>query len=299
MDIEKLLSTADAFLRTVHLVEDHFDLQPQKQHLATFINFRDIQQMRADFVRELVGMLVPYVYSPQKQSELIEALRGEGRTDASAHRALFVRARKKFRPKHVQGQLAELILSILLQHRFRAAPLVRKASITTNPNMERNGADAIHIAGKPGKYLLYIGEAKTYNRASGSLQSAFKDAVQDVVHKHYSNYANELDLYTFEDFIPPELEALARDFLAGKEVDAEVHLVCIVCYNQDHVPTGRSRRDRIKSVIDFLKTETKAIKMETALAGVDADVIPRLNYIIFPIQEMTKLIEEFSEELGG
>jgi hypothetical protein len=299
MDIEKLLTTADAFLRTVHLVEDHFDLEPRKQHLATVINYRDLQEMRAEFVRELVCLLVPYVYSPTKQAELIAILRAEGRDESAAHRNLFVRARKKFRPKHVQGQLSELILSILLQHRFKAAPLVRKAPITTNPNMERNGADAIHIAGTPSKYVLYIGEAKTYKRANGSLHIALKDAVQDVVHKHYSNYANELDLYTFEDFIPPELETLARAFLDGRDVEAEVHLVCIVCYNQDYKPTGQSKSERLKSTIDYLRIETSKFKKATVLAGVDADLVPRINYILFPVQELDTLIEAFAEELGG
>lgn len=50
----------------------------------------------------------------------------------------------KFRKGCPQGQYGELLLFNFIQHFFKAAPLLRKMPITTNPGLERHGADAIH-----------------------------------------------------------------------------------------------------------------------------------------------------------
>lgn len=299
VDIDSLLTKTDAFLRTMHVVRDSFSLRPEKEHIGMCINYADLQEMRAQFVEELACTITTYVYAPDRQERLLLELMGEGRDKGAAMQKLLRRAKRKFRPSSLQGQFSELLLCNLLQHYFKAAPLVRKMPITTNPALERNGADAIHIARDGADYRLFIGEAKTYNRQTGGLRSALGDAVNDVVKKHYAHHTKELDLYIYEDFVPVELEQIAKDYINGALTNVEVHLVCIVTYDQKTPVTGTSRTAKLESVISALRADTAAVKCDTLLAGIAEELVPRLNYIVFPVQEMDKLIAAFQQELGA
>jgi len=298
IDIESLLPKMDAFLATMYAVQDGFGFHyPKTKHIGTCINYIDLQEMRSQFVEELTNTIVTYVYSPTKQKQLRLQLSAEGRDEGAAWRQLLRRARKKFRPSNVQGQFSELLLCNLLQHYYRAAPLVRKMPITTNPELERNGADAIHIARNGTGYRLYIGEAKTYNRKNGSFSAALSDAVKDVL-KKCSTHVDELDLYTYEDFVPAELEEVARQYRAGKLPDAEVHLVCIVTYDEKTKVNGKTKQQMLDSTIDALRVQAKAAFESKAIKDVPAQYLPRLNFIMFPVQAMNDLIEAFKREVG-
>src|SRR5579863_2901488 len=161
--IEDLLVSTEAFIKTMHAVRDIFSFEPTKQHIATCINYADLQEMRNSFIREMKNMINSFVYSAVKQQSLIEAF-SDGRDLAGAYTELHQRACDKFRTSSLKGQFSELLLCNLLQHYFRAAPLLRKMPITTNPQVERHGADAIHVGENAGKRILYLGEAKTFHR---------------------------------------------------------------------------------------------------------------------------------------
>jgi hypothetical protein len=298
IDIDALLARTDAFLNTMYVVREGFGLAPSKEHLGTCINYVDLQEMRKQFVEELTSTIITYVYAPARQERIRNALMDEGRDEAAAWRTLYIRARKKFRPSSLQGQFSELLLCNLLQHHFRAVPLVRKMSITTNPALERNGADAIHIAREGDGYRLYIGEAKTYKRKTGGLRQALSDAVTDIVTKHYAHHDDELDLYTYEDFVPEELEDIARQYHRGTLARVEVHLVCIVAYDEQTPVTGDSGAAKRASVMQTLRTAAAEASSSPAIAAMPAELLPRMNYILFPIQAMDDLIAAFAKELG-
>jgi len=295
LNIEALLTETTAFLQTMYAVQEDFSIVPAKKHIATCINYVDLEEMRDDFVEELVGTLVPFVYSTEKREEIIAKFR-KGRTEDGARDKLRRHCLKKFRQYSSQGQFSELLLCNLLQHYFRAAPLVRKYPITTNPEVERNGADAIHIARENDKILLYLGEAKTYYPVGG-LRTALREGVSDIVHKHYKNLRNELNLYVYESFVPPELEQAALDFQEGRLVNAEVHLVCIVAYDLAE-PAKGNRQERLDGTIRSVRDALKGISDTPTLKGIDADLLPRLNYIFFPVRELKTLVELFRKQLG-
>jgi len=165
IDVDSILIKTDAFIRTMYAVRDDFGLAADTRHLATCINRVDLQEMRDRFIEELTNTIVAFVYSPEKQLEIKNKLIEDGRDESNAWVHLLKRARKKFRPSDLRGQFSELLLCNLLQHYYKAAPLLRKMSITTNPALERNGSDAIHLAVCDGKYRMYLGEAKTYKRS--------------------------------------------------------------------------------------------------------------------------------------
>lgn len=298
VDTEKLLANTQAFIDTMYVVREDFSLIPSKEHIGTCINYSDLIEMREEFIEELTHTVTQFVYSKGTQEKLIDQF-SQSRDQTAAHSKLIKRAKSKFRTTYLQGQFSELLLFNLLQHYFKAAPLLRKMPITTNTQMERNGADAIHISHVNNKYLLYIGEAKTYNpKNKKGLKSAINDAVKDVIHKHYKNHRKELDLYIYEDFIPKELEKVAEDYKEGRLQNIEVHLVCIVAYDIKKTITGMTREEILEQIIDDIRVETKNIKETKTFKEIPKAIVPRLNFIIFPIQEMDNLIMLFKKELG-
>jgi hypothetical protein len=296
IDLESLLTELDAFVGTMYAVRHHLGFQPEKEHVVTCIDYLDLQELREEFVAELVATMIPFVYSETRRKALLAEF-APGRSPEGAHERLRQLCLKKFRQSSSQGQFSELLLCNLLQHYFRAVPLVRKMPLTTNPNTERQGADAIHLARVDGKFRIYLGEAKTYAGKSDNLRVAFNEAVNDLVYKHYANLRNELDLYIFEPFIPPQIEAVARDFRAGKLKDAEVHLVAIVSYDFRDMIRG-SREERLKSIVSAVQTGLQTIPTSKLFSGMDTDVLPRLNFIIFPAVDLAKLVANFRHVLG-
>jgi hypothetical protein len=296
-DFSALTKHTDAFLKTMYAVRDDFSVSPSKRHIATCINYADLKEMRDEFVRELTNTAVTFVYSPERQKQIVARLQAEGRDTGGAYSQLLKRARAKFRSSNLQGQFSELLLCNLLQHYFHAVPLLRKMPITTNPEMERNGADAIHVAREATGYKLYLGEAKTYDRKQDSLKDALVDAVTDITRVHYPNHRNELDLYTHEDFLPPQLEEIAQNYIAGTLVNIEVHLVCIATYRSASQVSASSRAEILDQTIAELRTEVEPVFKHPAFTRIPTELVPRMNYILFPIREMSALIAAFTNEM--
>jgi hypothetical protein len=294
--IESLLVPTEAFIKSMYAVRDVLSFEPTKAHIATCINYADLQEMRDTFIREMKNMVNGFVYSASKQRALLDAF-SIGRDLGGASTELHQRACEKFRASSLKGQFSELLLCNLLQHYFRAVPLLRKMPITTNPALERNGADAIHVGEVAGKQIIYLGEAKTYHRA----QYSFRDSVVDVIGsmlEHYEQHRAELNLYTYEDFLSPELELLAQGYLRGDAPDVEVHLVCIATYNCDRPLTGTSRQEYLDNIIANVRADALQIKDHPVFARIPARLIPRFNFILFCVRDLDNLISAFERRFG-
>lgn len=296
INIDQLLPKVDALFATMYAVRADLSRVPVKEHVATCIKYSDLMEMRREFVRELVDTAVTWVYSPTKQEKLIGELI-KSRDQGGAWRHLWALVREKFRRSSVRGQFSELILASMLQYYYKATPLLRKMSITTNPEVERHGADAIHVGVDGAKYLLYIGEAKTYTRAGGGLRDGLGDALKGVVEK-YNGHRDELSLYTYEDFLPVELEQVARDYQAGRMSNIEVHLVCMVTYNPGHDIVGSDQDELMACMVEGIKAEMADIKDSAIFNCIVPNLCPRMNYILFSVREMEDLLEAFALELG-
>ncbi len=298
IDFDSLLTKVDALMRTMHVVRESFSLPPTKDHIGTCISYSDLIEMRPEFIRELKSSATAFVYSVNKQQELLQKFRDQGRDEAGAWEIIADRAKEKFRPGNMRGQLSELLLSNFLQHYFRAVPLLRKMPITTNPRLERNGADAIHIRkNDQGEFTLYLGEAKTIHRRTDSFKGAIVESVDDIV-KHYQEHRNELYLYTYEDFLPPELEGIATAYIEGSQKNITVELVCIATYNCKNSPGGKNEREILESIIESIRDEAKEASSHPVFARVPQNLLPRLNYILFSVSNLNRLIEEFEEAMG-
>ncbi len=298
IDIEQLLSKTDALIKTMYAVKEDLALLPCKEHIATCIDYSDLLEMRDDFVSELFSTVVTFVYSHTKQIELKDCFKNEGRDDSAAWCKVASNAIGKFRISNLKGQFCELLLFNLLQHYYKAAPLLRKMPITTNPGVERHGADAFHIAHKNEGYIIYVGEAKAYNRKDdSSFEAGMKDAIEDVIDKH-TNHREELKLYIYDDFISPELEDIARKYKNGELKNIEIHLVCIVAYDNKDCIKKDSREAALESTIDSVRKRTASIRETEWFKTIPAELLPRFNYIIFPIKQLDELIEVFKSKIG-
>lgn len=296
IDIEALLSKTEAFMRTIHFVRGDFNLVPARGHIFQCLNRSDLLEMRDEFVLEMTAGISSFVYSIEKQRK-IQAHCAVDRDPGAAWQLVHQRSREKFREGSLNGQFSEMLLFVLLQHHFKAAPFLRKMPITTNPNLERNGADAIHIGRDGDELVLYLGEAKTYPSAKGKVRPALAEAIEDIVTTHYVKHRKELNLYRFEDFISPELEQLAQDYLDGK-VDLRVELVCIATYEAAGPFPGMSKTEILQNALNIFQQQVTSKRFDEIFDKIPDILKPRMNYIVFPVNELTNLVDAFRERLG-
>lgn len=292
IDIEALLPKMDAFMRTMHYVSLDLTVEPKKKHLVTCIDYVDLNQLRNEFIREMIASVTRYVYSKNQQSKIL-SLESKDREPEDAHAVLHQRAKDKFRPSSVQGQFSELLLFNLLNYHFKAVPIIRKMKLTTNPEMERNGADAIHIKKDEKNYILYLGEAKTY---TSGFKAAFKKSLASILDT-FNHHRDELNLYKYEDFLEPELQKIAEAYIDNTLKNYEVHFVCIITYCLGKIELGKNRDETIAKYIESIKAETNKIKLSDYPA-IDDALKARINYIFMPVDELDELIATFKTKLG-
>lgn len=299
-DIRKLLSATVPLMKHVHLVQESFELQPDKLHYGACINYIDLQECREEFCQELINTVLDWVYSQEKAKVIMDRLRGEQRSETNAQSALFQQAKRKFRPPdgrllRLQGQFGELLIFNLLQHLFKAAPLLRKMPIATSTGVDRHGADALHYALKDGKHLFFLGESKSYT-TSNRFSTAFKDAVVSIL-TTYRNHRDELDLYIYEDFLSEHLQDIAAAYKNGELKNVEVHMVALVVYNETSELTKNSEREIKDNIMKVIRDKSRRLN-KAIFDEIDPNLLPRLNYIIMPIWELDNLIKLFQDKLG-
>lgn len=192
----------------------------------------------------------------------------------------------------IQGQLGELLLFHFIQRLQGAVPLLRKMKITTSPEHERFGADAIHFKYEKEKPIIILGEAKTYT-SNYKFNQAFEDAITSIL-KTYDNHRKEINLYVHEDFLEPEMNKIAEQYINNKLENVEVHLVCIVVYNETSDIKGNNREEIIQKITNVIENkyanfDKKKIDTETN------SILKRITYIVFPIWKLDELAKTFQQ----
>jgi hypothetical protein len=298
--IQELTTCTQMFMNHVHWVQQSFNLLPDRQHYGTCINYVDQQEYRAEFCQELVNTIPEWVYSQQKASAVLDQLIAEGRSNTNAQTALISNTFSKFRNRDgrdlfTQGQFGELLLFNFLQSFFKAVPLLRKMPISTSAEMERFGVDAIHYSSKDGKHLLYLGEAKTYS-SKYQFNSALKDAIESIL-KTNNNFRKELGLYVYDSFIDDSLLEIASAYKNGTLQNVEIHLVSIVTYCENKTFDRKNESQIKQDIIKIIEDRGKAVERD-CFSIIETGLHPRFNYILLPVWELDKLIEEFQRLIG-
>lgn len=298
IDIKVLLHKIEALINTTHVVKAELSLSPKKEHIVTFLKYQGLNQMRSDFIRHLGNSIVKYVMSKAKIDKIKKELIEEEKMDEEdVHGELFQQASQYFRQSDIKGQFSELLLFNFLQYYFHAIPVVRKMVITTNTEVERHGCDAIHLANEAGGYCVYLGEAKTY---PSGFKGAFQNAIKSII-TAYQEHRNELQLYKYEEFLEPEVRSLMKEYLNGK-IDLPVKLVVIISYCAGETPEKESKEEYHQHYLDHAITECLKIKdshyKDENGNSINPGLLKEITYIVFPINELEKLLLDFRTKLG-
>lgn len=299
-DILKRLITSDALFNDIHIINQKFNILPDdKLHYGASIDYQDIQELRKDFLNDLVDTIIDWIYSSDKYSSLKALETDKGKSEATAHSTILRKAKQKFRKSSndtllVQGQFGELLLFHFIQKCLKSIPLLRKMKITTSSQHERFGADAIHYKVEGNKNIIVLGEAKTYS-SKYKFNAAFEDAIDSILNT-YNTHRDELNLYVHEDFLDNEMNAIAEAYLEKKLKNVEVRLVCIIVYNETNnikVTNESDIRKQIKKIIEsrYSAFDNKKIMIEKNL------ILKRITYIVFPIWKLDELLMEFQQQV--
>lgn len=296
-DILKRLVKNDALFRNIHVVTQKYDILPKEnKHMGAYIEFQDLNELREDFLEELIDSIVDWIYSSDKFDELNQKAIDKGKSPAAASQEIGRKAKQKFRANHntdgllIQGQFGELLLFHFIQRFMEATPLLRKMKIATSSDHERFGADAIHYKIKDGKNIIVLGEAKTYS-SKYRFTAAFSDALNSIVNT-YKEHRKELNLYVHEDFLDHDMNRVAEDYLNNALENVEVHLVSIVAYDENNKLEFDSEagiRKQIESIIAerYRSFDKNKIDVE------EHPILKRITYIVFPVWDLKGLVEEF------
>jgi len=298
-DIRGLLDKIDSLISTMHYVKADVKLSPEKEHLVTCLKYQGVNQMRKEFIWRLTNSIVKYVLSKTKiKDRFNELTNAEGLDEGDAHAELFQQARQYFRTSDIKGQFSELLLLNFLQYHFQAMPVVRKMTITTNTEVERHGADAIHLGqSEEAGYTIYLGEAKKY---TSGFETAFKNAIKSIL-TAYKEHRNELQLYKYEEFLEPEVRALIKDYLNLKQT-LPAKLVVIISYCAGTAPIKTSEEEYHQHYLQHVIDECLKIKkqhyQDSEGNAINEGLLKELHYILFPVNELEKLLADFKTQLG-
>lgn len=300
-DIEKRLINNDSLFNYIHVIQQQFDIIPSdKQHIGSSIAFQDIQELRIPFIESLYDTITEWVYSSEKYDELLQNEISQGKSLQVAASAIQRKAKSKFRKDDnsdqllIQGQLGELLLFHFIQRYMRAVPLLRKMKITTSNKIERFGSDAIHYKKDDDRNIIILGEAKTYT-SKYKFKEAFTDSINSIINS-YENLHDELRLYTHEDFLDNELNAIAESYLNNTLENPRVELVSIVMYNET-TKIEITNQDIIHQQIDnIIKDRFK--QYDNSLIDTQRNpILNRITYILFPVWKLDELAKQFQNML--
>lgn len=298
-EIKGRLIRNDALFDYIFIFQQKFDILPDNGHIGASIAFQDIQELRDDFLGQLVDTIAEWVYSAKKFDKLKNIFSAR-KTESAAASEVLRKAKEKFRRGQngkllSQGQIGELLFHFI-QRFFGAIPILRKMPITTSPEMERFGADAIHYRIQNTQHHIIVGEAKAYT-SKYKFNEAMEDAINSIL-SSYTNLRKELHLYLHEDFLDPEMDEIAERFLSNRLSPVTIDLVCLILYNE-------TKSFEITSE-DEIKRQIKQI-IENRYRGFDNSkldfdqfpILNRITYIVFPVWKFDELAKEFEKHIDG
>lgn len=299
--IKNHLIDNNALFNNIYVFEQKFDIIPNTHtHFGVSIDYQDIQELRNEFIDELYHSIVDWVYNSEKYNELKNIAIKNGRTEAAAASAVLKRARDKFRGNKtsenilIQGQFGELLLFHFIQRLQKAIPLLRKMRITTSTKHERFGADAIHFKYENEKPIIILGEAKTYT-TKYKFNEAFETSINSILNT-YKEHRNEINLYVHEDFLMPEMNKIAEQYINNKLKNVEVYLVCIIAYNETSNIKGSNRDEIIQNITNII--QNKYANFDKNKIDIETNtILKRITYIVFPIWELDELALNFQQRL--
>ncbi|WFC40815.1 DUF1837 domain-containing protein [Pseudoxanthomonas sp. SE1] len=289
-DIDNLLASTGGLFSNVYSFELSDLGLPGKSHRGAAIAVQDVVERRTDFIRELRNTMCSWVYSKAKYHEILSkelAFRNQDIQNAAAHVQELVK--EKFRAGYPQGQFGELLLFNVIQHYFRAAPILRKMQITTNPAIERHGADAIHFRPDGEFNVLYIGEAKSYSsdyKFSEALGASLDSAITSL-----DRIQDEMSLYVYEGFIEEPLLAVAYDVKRNALKNVVYDIVCVVSYAEVGGKAGKNQAE-VEGIIRNIVRD-RMLGYADSFSKFDPNRLGKIHFFVMPFWDFKGILKEF------
>ncbi|MGO3285878.1 MAG: HamA C-terminal domain-containing protein [Mesonia sp.] len=293
---EQYLTHTDKLVNHIYWFYEDLDLQPKGKHRGLSINYSDVKERRTDFLNELVNTVVSWVYSKNKSEKMFGDRYEETKDWGNASSFITNLAYKKFRPGHPQGQFGELLLFNLIQHYYKAVPILRKQRILTSTGHERFGADAIHYKQEDNKNIIFLGESKCY-KSNYQFNKAFDASLNSIIDS-FKKLDDELDLYLYDDFLEPELQNIVKSYKEGSLKNIQFELVCLIAYNETNKIDGDCE-DSIKNNIKTVIKERCSKFDKSKFNDIESTLLKRINYIVLPIWELDNLLNDFQNKVGS
>ncbi|HBX2116124.1 TPA: DUF1837 domain-containing protein [Klebsiella aerogenes] len=285
------LSNTDDLMNHLHWFQQTIPNPAAKSHRGVAINYLDLNERRDSFIRELKSTASNWVYSKKKYSAILnKELKSRNHDLQNTISYLHELMALKFRKGCPQGQYGELLLFNFIQHFFQAAPLLRKMPITTNPGLERHGADAIHYFDNGDKQIFFLGESKCYE-SKYKFNEALSSSVNSILNS-IQNIENELLLYRYDDFIEPELQSIADSLLKGKLENPIFELVCLIVYEENKNTAAATASEIRKKIEECVEDRWKNVNANL-YANFNMSYISRIHYIVFPSWSLSNLLINF------
>lgn len=294
--MDKYLTNTEKLVNHIYWFYEDLETLPAKDHYGLSINYTDLKERKDDFLSELINTVVSWVYNNNKSKDLLDQRFAETNDIGNAINFVTNQAYKKFRKGHPQGQFGELLLFNLIQHYYKAVPVLRKQRITTSIGHERFGADAIHYKKEGDNNIFILGESKCYE-SKYAFNSAFETSLNSIVNS-FNVLDKELDLYLYDDFLEIELEELVKKYKVGELENVRFELVCMVAYNETNKITGSDENGIKEEIKEIIKNRCKDFD-KNKFDGINEALLTRINYIIFPIWELDTLLDTFQSKVGS
>ncbi|WP_051529977.1 DUF1837 domain-containing protein [Anoxybacteroides tepidamans] len=300
--VNRLLTHTASLINHVYWVKQKFDILPDHDHIGMSINYVDLKEFRNEFLNELVNTICEWVYSNKKAMKIIdEFIKEDNRSILNAQSALRTLAFSKFRKiegqdVYSQGQFGELLLFNFIQHFFHAVPLLRKMAITTSEGHERFGADAIHYKYENDKNIIILGESKVY-KSDYQFKNAFEKSLESIL-STYNKHTEELNLYLYDDFLDDDLVPIAKSYKQGKLKNVEVQLVCLIAYNETKTIDKVNEMQIKKEIVNIIEERCNSLEKEIFKCISSEGLLPRMNYLIFPVWNLEDLLINFQRLIG-
>lgn len=289
----------DSLFKNLYIFHRRFDILPSdKEHIGSSIAYEDINELRDEFIEELIGSMIDWVYCSEKYDSLLQQSINDGRSESAAAYHIRNKAIRKFRKDIVDNmssayrQIAELVLFHFIQRFIRAVPILRKENIYKNSNCEYISSDAIHYKYEEDANIIVLGQSIIFDN-SYNFKQAFEKSLDLAVDKHRS-LRRDLNLYTYENFLDKEMIKIAESYLNKTMENTKVNLVNIVIYNENQTLNITEEEDIRIQVESLIEQRYKDFNNDV-IDSKNSPILKRITYIILPIWELEELVKIFQD----
>ena len=246
-----------------------------------------------ELARLLAAYITHYCFNAERRRDLSERDRNE----------MWMQARDLFRLSEQSGQVGELLVYFLLETVLHAPQALKKMPMTTNPKLERQGSDGVHLRWDEEAAVLEVifAESKIHKVFSAALNDAFTsiEGFHDSRTKRH-----EVTAFTsaFSN-LDPELQRKVVEYIEGENVShCRLAQACLIGFNwSEYECLNDQRREQFtKEFEERYRAWARGIR-ESLNGKLQACKHKHLKFEFFmlPFRDVEAFRAWFNEELTG